>query len=140
MFETWKRRRKLERELAKLYDHYAPQLKAARTEDDYREAREPFDIDAADIVSELERLKTRKIRERAIKFGIDFPPFENSEDNWDEIPYSSSRALTEKAQTKLAHQISVARFAYWKQWAELLVPILSLLVSLVLAFAALKSK
>lgn len=141
MFDTWKRRRKLERELAQLWDHFKPQFNAAKTEDDHREVYELFSIDSADTVRELELIKTRKIREQAIKFGVDFPPFEESSgDNWEKIPYSNGNKLTAKAETKLTRQIKVAKFAAWKQWAELLVPILSLLVSLVLAFAALKGK
>lgn len=140
-YADWKKRRKLERELAQLWGLFKPQFNAAKTEDDHRQVYEEYSIDSADTVREIERIKTRRIREQAIKFGIDFPPFEeSSEDNWEEIGYSMGRKLTEKAETKLMHQISVARFAYWKQWAELLVPVLSLLVSLVLAFAALKAK
>lgn len=83
---------------------------------------------------------TLKARRKAEKFGFDFPPFESHEDNWEDIPYSTRKALSARAHAKINRDASAARFAYWKAWVEILVPILSLLVSLVLALAALKGK
>ena len=140
MFDNWKKRRKLERELKEIYNHYAPRLKAAKTEDDYRNEAEPYHIDIAETRGEMEAMLTRKARRKAEKFGFDFPPFESSEENWEEIPYSTRKALSERAHAKINRDVSKARFAYWKAWVEILVPVLSLLVSLVLALAALRRK
>lgn len=57
-YTDWRKRRKLERELAELWEHFAPQMKAAQSEDEDRYVYEMFSIDAADTVRDLERIKT----------------------------------------------------------------------------------
>lgn len=121
MFDNWRKRRKLERELKQIYNHYAPSLTAAKTEEDYRAEVEPYLIDVAETRAELEAMATRKTRNKAEKFGFDFPPFETSEENWEDIPYSSRKALSERAHAKINREVSTARFAYWKAWVEILV-------------------
>lgn len=41
------------------------------------------------------------------------------------LPY-----LNQKGTAIINHQIRIARFAYWKSWAEILIPILSLIIAI----------
>lgn len=131
MFEKRKKRRELEQALKRIHDAYRPELRAATTDDEYFAALMPLEAESAELRAELEVMRTRDTAKLARKFGLDFPPFETSDENWDDIPYSSHEALTDKAHAKIKRDASEARFTYWERWARLLVPILSLIVPLI---------
>lgn len=91
---------------------------------------------------EMERLRQlagqvqfRIIENKAAKWGIELP---NKPEWYDSAlikldPDGTSeemcRWLNQSGITMVSRQIKEARFAYWKQWVDLLVPILALLVA-----------
>jgi hypothetical protein len=137
MFDDWKKRRELLREYKRIVELYAPDFKAAKTEDDYYVARHIFDQETADITVQLERMKTQKARSKAEKFGIEVPPIDEDGENWAEVAFTGRKFLNEKALARINREVTTRRFAYWKQWVEVIVPVLSLLISLILAQFAL---
>lgn len=84
----------------------------------------------------LKQWNSDKLIQEAIQWGVEIP---DREDWWTEyISESPSRLHTQKlewlspiGQTMVSKQIRDARFAYWKGWAEILIPILSLLVAII---------
>ena len=67
MFDNWKKRRNLNQELAEIEKAYASDFRAAKTQDDYNAVRSVYDIETAEIVSELRWMQTAKLRRRAKK-------------------------------------------------------------------------
>ena len=76
MLDERRKLRRLRRELAEIDREYAPQFRAAKTDDEYYPLRMEYDVSTAETISTLERIKTNKFKRKAAKFGIDIPPFE----------------------------------------------------------------
>jgi len=92
-------------------------------EDEFNAHREIlFEYEASDLVQE------------AVKWEIDADPewrVELIDIDYHRMPKMQSMAwLNETGRTKLRKQIRDARFAYWKGWADILVPPLALAVAL----------
>jgi len=91
----------------------------------------------------LAQYDSRKITRLAEKWGIDIPNRpewysteikEVDPEEFDGRDTVIDRWLNEEGRTIISRQVSEARFARWKQWVDLLVPILALLVALVAVF------
>jgi len=91
----------------------------------------------------LGQYDSRKITRLAERWGIDIPNRpewysteikEVDPDEFDGRDTVIDRWLNEEGRTMISRQISEARFASWKRWVDLLVPILALLVALVAVF------
>lgn len=82
----------------------------------------------AEIIRECE---SKILIEKAARWGIE-PP--NDTDSHAQETNARLRIITpylnRAAQAILIHKIRSARFAYWKSWSEILIPILSLLVAI----------
>jgi hypothetical protein len=137
MFDEWRKRRKLLREYKEIAEHYAPDFKAAKSEEDYYVARHIFDQETADITEQLERMKTQKARSKAEKWGVEVPPIDENGENWDEVPFTGRKFLNQRCLARINREVHTRKVAYWKQLVEVVVPVLSLLVSLILALVAL---
>ena len=132
-------KRKLRRDLKAINDRYLPQLnEASRANDSNKYIRLKFEWEpqAGKLRTELESPKTDRVVKTARSFGIEPPSLENR-DYWEKIPSTDVHVLTKHGFVQLKRQISTARLSYWKQWSEIMVPILALLVALL---ALLKSK
>jgi len=142
MFDNWKKRRKLNQELAEIDKAYASDFRAAKTQDDYNAVRSVYDIETAETVSELRWMQTAKLRRRAKKFGLELQPhgwlIVGEEPYWETNPHTNRTYLSDAGIEKLSHEIVDARFAYWKRWVEILAPTASVIISLLaLGLAAL---
>ena len=132
-------KRRLRRELKAINDRYLPQLnEASRTHNSNEYIRLKFEYEpqAGKLRTELESPKTDRVVKTGRRFGIEPPSLENR-DYWAKIPSTDVHVLTKYGFAQLKRQISTARFSYWKQWSEIVVPILALLVALL---ALVKSK
>jgi hypothetical protein len=83
----------------------------------------------------LAQYDSRVIKKEAVKWGIDIPSRLDWRDS--EVNESDERGFTVETswlndigRTMIGKQIRDARFAYWKGWAEILIPILSLIVAI----------
>jgi len=130
MLSDWKKRRRLQREIDEIYESHKREFNAAKTEDDHHIIYQIFEQETAELTRELERMTTLRVRRKAARFGLRLPPFDDNE-SWYEIPYTGSMALTDWAIAKINREVSDLRFAYWKRWIELLVPILSLIIAII---------
>jgi hypothetical protein len=131
--------RKLRRELKTVKEKYVPLLnQAMQAHDSNQYIRLSFEYEpqAGKLRTELESPKTDRVVKTARSFGIEPPSLENR-DYWDKIPSTDVYVLTKYGLAHLKRQISTARFSYWKQWSEIIVPILALIVAII---ALLKSK
>lgn len=87
---------------------------------------------------ELAWMETIRMRDKARRFGITLPPFDDS-DCWEQGKFWEKRGeafvagmlLTEDGIAEVERRVREARFVYWKGWAEVLIPILSLLVAII---------
>jgi hypothetical protein len=133
MFDNWRRRRKLRQEVAKIENEYAPRLinegDSIRTE---------FNFKRSAPLNELRRLETEKLQRDIQRFGIT-AIFASG---WKLDARGGEWYLSEEAMTTARNMIKEARYNYWKKWFDLLVPILSFIVSilaLLVAIIALKN-
>lgn len=129
MFDDWKKRRALKRELREIDKFYESNFRAAKTLEDYLPVRSVYDAETGEILRELSVYETRKMRQRADKWGIDLPPFD-SDDDWEKHSWTGHLSLTQAATAKVNRKIGEAKLTYWERWAKILVPILSLLVAI----------
>jgi hypothetical protein len=130
MFDDWKKRRSLRRQLGQIDKYYAPLYKAAKTADDHYNVFLQYEAENAEEISLLRWLETKKVKNTAARLGVEIPEGfigGHSEEN----KYTGRTYLNDEGLTYYRRHIARARFAYWKQWAELLVPILSLLVAII---------
>lgn len=133
MFEAWKKRRKLDKEVADFDQFYAPQFRAAKTEDDRYAVRSVYDVETAEAVSELRWMQTAKLIKRGKKYGVKPPPhnLETGEaPYWERNKFTERSYLSDEGEAKLIEDTNEARFVYLERRAKLLVPILSLLVAI----------
>lgn len=130
MFEYQKSRRRLKQEIAKADQRSAEQAKDGNLEvlplaiSQNRFLRDHYKI-------ELEILESDYLRDIAIrKFGLNVSLGQTIYDpkmrGVEPRPYYQS-----EERATLRRMISKARFDWWKKWAELLIPVLSLLVALI---------
>ena len=137
MFDDRRKLRRLKAAVDATYQSYAPDFRAAKTEDDYSAVKGEYDAVAAEDICRLENFKTHLLRKKAEKFGIDLPPY--GDDNyWETYPFSNDTYLNNNGTAKANKDIADARFAYWKRWIDISSPVASVLISLfALAVAAL---
>jgi len=91
-----------------------------------------------------QQYESKVLIQEAESWGIEIP----AKEDWREIIYISGfgidgvkvddldkarpvTVLSAKGRTMITKQIREARLAYWKSWAEILIPILSLLVAII---------
>jgi hypothetical protein len=94
----------------------------------------------------IDQHDSRMLEKEAEKFGIEIPVRPDwfsteliayDPDNLDDVAQPEpivGRWLNETGRTMISKQVRDARFAYWKGWAELLVPILALIVAALALF------
>lgn len=134
MFDDWKKRRKLKKEIADIDQLYAAEFRAAKTEDDYYPVKSVYDIETAEAISELRWMQTAKLIKRAKKYGVVPPPhyLETGESPyWETNSHTQRSYLNDDGAAKLTGDFKEARFTYWERLAKLLVPILSLLIAII---------
>jgi hypothetical protein len=82
----------------------------------------------AELIRECE---SKLLIEKATQWGIDTP---TDSDSYAQETNANLRIITpylnQAAKAVLIHKIRSARFAYWKAWSEILIPILSLIVAI----------
>jgi hypothetical protein len=130
MLNSWKKRRQLQREIDEIYKSHESEFRSAKTDQDHHFIYDMFQGESAELTRELERMTTIRMRKKAARFGLSLPPFDDDE-SWYDIPYTGSKALTDTAIAKINREVSDLRFAYWKRWVELLIPILSLITTII---------
>jgi len=134
MLDEWRRLHRLRRELRDIDNLYEPQLRAAKSYEDWLPVRSVYDIDTGEILRQISAYEIRKLALRADKWGVEMPPFD-SEDAWEKHSWTGHLSLRQPANAKVNGQINNAIFAYWEKWARLLIPILSLLVAIIALLA-----
>ena len=130
MFDDWKKRRSLRRELRRISTSYEPRYKAAKNADDHYAVWCEYEAVYAEEISLLNWLETKKVKDAAARLGVDIPEGYiggHSEDN----RHTGRTYLNDEGLTYYRRQINRARFAYWKQWIEMLVPVLALVVAII---------
>ena len=136
MFDEWKKRRKLIRALRHADKKRAPlrnvTVDSENVDDYYSLYKVDTEIDG--ILADLEELEEGRLKRTAHRFGIPFR--EVSFDEWLKVKESGHNPktvgrLSHRELAELRRNITEARFTYWKKWAELLVPILSLLIAII---------
>jgi hypothetical protein len=130
MLNSWKKRRQLQREIDEIYKSHESEFRSAKTDQDHHFIYDMFQGESAELTRELERMTTIRMRKKAARFGLSLPPFDDDE-SWYDIPHTGSKALTDTAIAKINREVSDLRFAYWKRWVELLIPILSLITTII---------
>jgi hypothetical protein len=91
------------------------------------------------LVNLIEQYDSRVLEKQAERFGIEIPvrpdwfSTEIKPANADTLDSRDTidRWLNETGRTMITKQVRDARFAYWKGWAEILVPILALIVAII---------
>src|SRR5262245_13905522 len=129
MFDDRRKLRKLRKEVERDEELYAPQFRAAKTEDDYWAVKGEFDAVAAEDICRLENFKTHLLRKKAESFGIELPPHADDQ-YWYEHRFTDSRYLSDKGIAKANRDIADARFAYWKRWIDVVSPVITVLISI----------
>ena len=123
---TWNERRttiKLRRELERLRKFYEPDLRTKTGADHESLLAEYFS--EQDIVEyQLREIESRQLVRRARRWFVDIP----TGDSWDRGP--AGHFLTQKAADALRRAVRDERRKEIKWWAELVMPILALLVAL----------
>jgi hypothetical protein len=83
---------------------------------------------------EMGRIMTLTLGYKASKLGIDLPDVDNAE-LWEKHINPATRgyefALSPRGITTVRRQIRASRFAYWKQWIEIVNPIASTIISII---------
>lgn len=117
-------RRRLEREITKLEEE--SRVIHASDDDEFLQISSEYNHQIAELQNELDAVESRHLSQRAKRFGIDL---QEAVGPW----YSDHRGrlwLEDKYRVKASQAISDARFAWWRKWLELLVPILSLIIAI----------
>lgn len=122
------------------YDSILVQL--VRIPDDVRDAKlAEWKRQRAELAGQLDRLESDYIIKKAQSWGIEVPRkqewyvghFKNPDP--DNIPGETiaieQEWLNDIGKAVITKQIRDARFAYWKGWVDLLIPILALVVALI---------
>jgi hypothetical protein len=130
MFDDRRKLRKLRKEVEKLEAAYAPDFRAAKTEDDYWAVQGEYDAVAADDICRLENFETHLLRKKCESFGIELPPYDDDQ-YWDTYKFTDSHYLSDKGKAKANRDIVDARFAYWKRWIDVMSPVATVLISVV---------
>jgi hypothetical protein len=127
MFEYRKRRRELEREIAKAEEQSVERVKVEKLDMlPLGVAQDRFLRDHCKM--ELEILESDHLANIAGKFGLDYE-FEGAwyDPKMHGVQPRSYFTVAEKAQ--LRRMVGNARFSWWSKWAMLLATILSLLIA-----------
>jgi hypothetical protein len=108
-------------------------LRASENEDDY-DALYEIDRKIDNILLDIDALDQRTLKRAAYRFGIPFRRV--GFDEWLKVKEGGGNPkaldnLSFEESAALRRKIADARFAYWKKWAELLIPILSLLIAII---------
>jgi hypothetical protein len=133
MFDEWKKRRKLKKELEEIDRLYAPDFRAAKSENDYHAVRAGYDVETAETISELRRMETAKLVKRAKKYGVESPPHylvTGQLPYWEKNDHTQRTYLSDNGAAKLNHETSEAVLNYWKRWVEIVSPIATVLIAL----------
>jgi hypothetical protein len=131
--------RKLRSQLKTVKQKYVPLLNEAMQNHDsneYIRLKFEYDPQIGKLRTELESPPTDRVVRTARSFGIEPPNLENR-DYWEKLPSTDTYLLTKHGLSQLKLQISTARFSYWKEWSQIVVPILALIVAIL---ALMKSK
>src|SRR5216110_1097271 len=73
MFDDWKKRRSLRRELRRISKSFEPLYKAAKNADDHYAVWCQFEAENAEEISLLAWLDTKKVKDAAARLGVDIP-------------------------------------------------------------------
>lgn len=133
MFEDWKTKRQLKSDLSEKVTRFLAALREAKTAIDRHAAEEAHEIETAPIISELRWMETAKLIKKAKRFGLDLPPrwlVTGRPADWETNKHTNRTYLTDSGATRLSHDISEARFNYWKRWVEIVSPLATILISL----------
>lgn len=135
MFDEWRARRELKRELVNITRRYAPRLKAAAEEQ--REAIEgERDSEIAAPYILLEMLETKRLLRKVSKLGIEH---KYDQTWWAENEITEQSWLNNRGHAKLRKLIRDERFSVAEKWVKILVPVLTALISLLGLLVALIS-
>jgi len=139
MFDYRRARRRLQRQLNKLDEEYIPKVERAKlkyqnaapgndlsvlVEGDYG-ARRKF------IELELRRLESNRIFSLMRSWGVDAPKQNILSDALYEIDRDGNLLFTQDGRAAASQAISDARFAWFKKWFDLLIPIVSTILSVI---------
>lgn len=137
----WWERRKLKRELRRvewqIWDFEVMFSDARRTGS---RGVYPWGRKQRDKIKRLiEQHDSRQIVRQAERFGIEIPvkpewfttEIKHIDPDNLESEEVMDRWLNETGRTMIERQVKEARFAYWKRWADILVPILALIVAII---------
>lgn len=109
-----KRCRAIRVEIAQIEAQYTPRMKTA-DDDEYRDLASEFLAETHHLDHQLDWLESGPLIRTARAFGLD-PGNEN--------------VLNRHQRQQLKKRIIDGRFVYWKGWADVVVPILSLVVAI----------
>ncbi len=126
------KRRKLRRELKAVKKKYIPLLNAAMQthgSNEYIRLKFEYDPQVGKLRKELESPRTDRVVKTASSFGIE-PPILENRDYWEKLPSTDVYVLTRHGFSQLNRQISTARLSYWKEWSQIIIPVLALIVAI----------
>jgi len=139
MFDYWRARRRLQRQLTNLDDEYLPKVERAKLE--YKHAAPGDDLSALVegdyggrrkfIEIELRRLESGRTYSLMRSWGVDAPKQNIPSGPLYEADRDGNLLLTQDGQAAASQAISDARFAWCKKWVDLLAPIMSTIISLI---------
>ncbi len=128
---TWgerRARRRLRAELRRLHDLYAPDLKQKKG-GEYESLLSEYLSERDIVATQLDSLESDELLRRAHRWSVELP-----NNAWDQGP-AGDRYLTAPARTAIERAVRDERRKEIKFWADLLIPVLSLLVALVAVIA-----
>ena len=118
--------RRIYADLRRISNQFAPRFAAAKDAADFDAVMQNYfeETRLADV--QIEVVRSRKLRRRAWRYGIEAPP-----DAWDYDDLSGHRYLSPAGRRQLHQEVRNERMAAVRQWAAVLVPILAILIGLV---------
>jgi hypothetical protein len=135
MLDTWKERRKTERQIKAIEDRIQ---RSAATESatliGYSVANARFEIDL--LRGHLKRSETERLIARAVKHGIVVPQFD---EYWQTDEATKKDCLTDEGEKLILTSIRDKRFAAFGRWSPIFAVLISLL-ALVVSIIALWKK
>jgi len=128
MFDGWRKRRKLKKELARVVRLHEAEVRAAKNI-----GVDLIILKDEDDISSLWWLETADLVRRAQRYGVEPPPrglVTGHEPFWETNTRTGRTYLTDSGVGKIAHETTEAIFDYWKRWIEIVSPVATVLIAL----------
>ena len=134
MFDEWRERRRLRRQLAEIARRYKPRLSAAQNEEEREAIEGECESEQVAPFILLEMLETDRLLRKARRLGLEFKSDHNW---WAENEITEQRWLSRLGDSRLRKLIRDERFNIAEKWVKILVPVLTALISVLSLIVAL---